>query len=841
MQPVKLVLIFAFSTTLLAQSGTGLLNTNRMPPAGNWAGVGATIATRSTQCGSTIAAGASAATIQAAVAACTSGDYVLLGPGTFSLSTSLVISSAGPLNVTLRGSGPTSTILSFTGTSTNCNGIGAVALCVTNGDSGTLNFSSNIAPVTAGTSQGSTSLTVGTATTGSLSNLKLGSLLQLVANDEATDNGNWWSCGTSGSAGVCSQQGVANAWHGNTATQIVKVTNISGSTVTITPGIYAPDWGSGRTVQAAFSSSLPISGFGIENLTVSTQPLGDIQAMAETQWAYNDWAKNVSFVNAVANNAAARKHFENGSSAHVTIRDSYFYGASPTSEAYGIDMIFGTSDSLAENNICHHIATCTILETGTGNVFGYNYAADNFYIGNPPGSAPNWQQCDAFHHDAGDFYNLWEGHEGICAAIDDLHGPSFALTYFRNYFSGHDPATLCPGGGTGCGTGAKSQNTQAFIINAGNRYENIVMNVLGPWSGFTGYQTQGTSGSSYGGGWVNIYQLNYGDNLDPFGTVQDGTHCPQSGGLNIICVDNDPLVSSSLMRWGNYDTFNAAVRTNSGETGSSASTYPGLSSPSTSWASYPSLYLPSKPSFFGSNPWPTVGPDISGGPLPNGSQHNPAEFCYASLGGVTSGASGPLAFDANTCYGASTPTVATPTCSPTSGTPPQTVTCSVSTGGASICYTTDGSTPTDPTAGTCSGGTTATYSTALSITVNPTTLNLLGTLAAYTNSSVQTYNYSGSTAATPVWSPVSGTYAYGTALSITTSTSGCGTYIWWSSINPPTTSNGYNTQNPHLYNPGTLYAKVIGCPGYTDSGVASVTYAIATGAPAQISIIQIGP
>ena len=626
-----------------AQQWSGLLAPNR---AIDWSSVGANVATRSTQCGSTISAGASAATIQSAVSSCAgTGQYVLLGPGTFSLSSSLVISYAGALNVTLRGSGPTSTILQFTGTSTNCNGIGAVALCITNGDAGTLNDSSNIAPVTAGTSQGSTSLTIGTATTGSLSNLQVGSLLQLVANDEASDNGNWWACGSTGSNGACSQQGVANAWHGNTTTQIVTVTNISGSTVTISPGIYAPDWGSGRTIQAAFSSSLPISGFGLENLQVNTQSLGDIQAMVETQWGYNDWAKNVALINSVANNAASRKHFENGSSAHVTLRDSYLYGSSPTSEAYGVDMIFGSSDSLAENNICQHIATCTILETGTGNVFGYNYAVDNFYIGNPPGSAPNWQQCDATHHDAGDFYNLWEGHEGICAAADDIHGTAFANTIFRSYFNGHDPATLCPGGGTGCGTGPKSQNTGSYNLSAYNRYYNLVLSVAGSGSFFTTYQQLGVSGSPsscLATVWTSIYNIGYSTGtLVPFS--------PSCAGASFT-VDNDPLVSSTLMRWGNYDTVSGSVKTNSGETASSASTYPGLASPSASWSSYPSLYHSSKPSFFGSNPWPTVGPDVSGGPLPNGSQHNPAELCYASLGGLTSGASGPLAFDANACY-----------------------------------------------------------------------------------------------------------------------------------------------------------------------------------------------
>src|SRR5207248_7572507 len=69
-----------------------------------------------TQCGSTISAGASAATINAALAACGAGHYVLLGPGTFTFS-SANITMYAQNGVTLRGSGAQSTILNLTGNS----------------------------------------------------------------------------------------------------------------------------------------------------------------------------------------------------------------------------------------------------------------------------------------------------------------------------------------------------------------------------------------------------------------------------------------------------------------------------------------------------------------------------------------------------------------------------------------------------------------------------------------------------------------------------------------------------------------------------------------------------
>ena len=736
----ELALLVLLSTATWAQSPSGLLATNRYI---DWSGAGATIATRTTQCGSTISAGASAATIQTAISSCAgSNNYVLLGPGTFTLPSSLVITHAGALNVTLRGSGPTQTFLKFTGTSTNCNGIGAVAVCITNGDgSNVANSSANTLNWTAGYSAGTTTLTAGSAVTGSLANLHVGSLLYLTQADQGSDNGNWWSCGSTGSTGTCSQQGAENQWPARSTSQIVLVTGISGFSVTVSPGLYAPNWSSGRTPYMSFSSSLPISGFGIENMTIDTTSLGAIAAMVEYSWGYNDWIKNVSLINSVNPGGAAHKHVFIGSSSHITVRDSYMYGSSPTMEGYGVDNTIATSDSLIENNICQHIATCMMNESTSGDVYGYNFAVDNFYVGNPAGSAPNWQGSDVSFHDAGNYLNLIEGHEGIQFSEDDIHGTAFANTIFRSYFNGRDPANQCPGGGTGCGTGPKTQDTQAIQLMANNRYVNIVANVLGTSSYFTNYQQQGASGSPSScpaTNWTTLYNLNYGaSTLAPFS--------PACVGSSFI-IDNDPLVSSTLMRWGNYDTVNATVRTNAGETGSGAPVYPGLVSPSTSWASYPSFYLTGRPSWFPAGiPWPLCGPDITGGNISNIGGHcnlNPAAACFINTyGGKTDGSTGIISFDADHCYGGGgTPTLGGPNFSPPGGTfltlPTVTVAC---TAGAHSCTTTDGTMPTATTPGTCSHGTTD----AGNITIGSSgeVLQGLCTEAAYNNSSVTSQTY----------------------------------------------------------------------------------------------------
>src|ERR1035441_3481262 len=115
-------MLVLFSTLSYGQAWSGTLASSRAINWGN-AGLPATLPdgettpnpwtppTR-TQCGSTLASGASAATINAALAACSKGTYVLLGPGTFNIDASVQL--YGVNNITLRGSGPMSTILSIT-------------------------------------------------------------------------------------------------------------------------------------------------------------------------------------------------------------------------------------------------------------------------------------------------------------------------------------------------------------------------------------------------------------------------------------------------------------------------------------------------------------------------------------------------------------------------------------------------------------------------------------------------------------------------------------------------------------------------------------------------------
>ena len=72
-----------------------------------------------------------------------------------------------------------------------------------------------------------------------------------------------------------------------------------------------------------------------------------------------------------------------------------------------------------------------------------------------------------------------------------------------------------------------------------------------------------------------------------------------------------------------------------------------------------SFYLSSKPTFFGSVPWPAIGPDVTGGSEAGLNGHHakiPARRCFESVMGGAFGDTTARSFDPAACY-SSTPQV----------------------------------------------------------------------------------------------------------------------------------------------------------------------------------------
>ncbi|HTV54137.1 MAG TPA: hypothetical protein VMI06_04400 [Terriglobia bacterium] len=635
----------------VGQAWSGILAQNR---AIDWTGAGATIPTTLPAKCATQPSAQTITALNAAIAADEGGSSYctidISSWGTVNVTGTLLISYAGKANIVINGGGANVTQLVWTATPGNdCIGFNATNLCVFNGDTssnaGSMSWP-NSAAVSSGYSQGSTSLVLANHT-----NLKVGSEIQIAQNDPATDNGNAWFCQSSGANGDCSQQGASSAPGGASETQMVTVTacgasafgaSCTGSTVTISPAIYAPNWSSAQSPKAWWSNTFPVYNVGVQNLSLDVSGI-TAGTISECSDCSNVWFENMRQVNGTAAGKAATNHFQLWQSNHITVEFSYMYGANPQYNGYGIDFGGGTSDSLALSNITQHMPTGYITETSVGDVFAYNYAVDNYF-------GSQWQQCDELQHAAGDYYDLYEGNVGICAGGDDIHGTHFAITHFRNYLSGFDPATE---GGT------YNDNILAINHMAYDRYDNDVANVLGTSGKEATYQYVMKSTTDCGPENTGyVYAIGDSDqNIAAFNPACQGAS---------FTVYNDADVISSLMRWANYDVVTGAVREcESGspspcagdETGSSASAYPGLSVPSTTFPA--SFFFSSVPSWWAfpdgtASPWPGIGPDVTGGDIAGAGGHanlNPAANCYLNvMGGKTNGTSGALAFNPGVCY-----------------------------------------------------------------------------------------------------------------------------------------------------------------------------------------------
>jgi hypothetical protein len=585
-------------------------------PEAAWsiAGVTGGISTTRTQCGSTIAAygtsgtPSSAATINTALSACTAGHYVLLGAGTFHLNTTITF--GGTANVTLKGAGADQTFIVMHN-SNCCLGFGDSSLFM---GSSTLSMyvdSTTAPPHSASLSgtmtKGTTSLTF-SSTTG----LVVGGTVMFDQLDDSSDPGDTYICSTKD---VCSQEGPGGGGRtGRAQNQVVVVTAINGSTVTFTPGLYMPNWRTGQTPQAWWGSSAYwVEGEGVEDLSID-HTLASAQKGFFLFNCLNCWIKGVRALN------APRSHVWLYQSPHCTIRDSYFFeGQDHASQSYGVEF-WHTSDDLVENNIFQKVTLpANINAAASGSVVAYNYFINDLY------NTAVWMQGSNQHHEGGTDFILHEGNDGPGFTTDDTHGTGNFFTAFRNYFVGWE-------------TGKTAQSTPMHLY-AYHRYLNIVGNVLGRSGFHTSYEcapaTNTSANCSPDNGDLAIFTIGFSGN----------------GGGKASTFNNDTLAKSTLFRWGNYDTVNAAVRWNTGEVPSGISPYP---NPVPSSQTLPdSLYLSAKPAFYGSNPWPSIGPDISDGTVTGVASHVrriPARICFEDVMGGAFGDTVAKTFSRSTCY-----------------------------------------------------------------------------------------------------------------------------------------------------------------------------------------------
>jgi hypothetical protein len=478
------------------------------------------VACTSAQAGITVpvAAGTSFSSIAAALYNCskanTSGSYLLLGNGTFTLSSTFYFagSASHPINnVTLRGSGPQNTTIAFSGTanfqwgwSMGGNGGGTVS---------------------SSPAQGATSVTItstsGTPVVGNLAWLNqcdtgwsgkvVPSQTYNTCSGTYADNGGFYVCYLSTN---CASSGGTSS--GNSQQQMVKITSVTNNgggsyTVGFAPGIYLSNWKTSNTIGFYWQSQNNFGiGDGVEDLTF-LYPGGANQTV-ETQQAYASWMKGVMMIG-----TSTTQQFSIGPlTKNCLLLNNYFFGMvpNPVSANVQIMSIRGDSDNLILNNIFDQ----GIAEpdgSSEGDVFAYNYSRD---------ISTQYYQAFEFQHNSGAaataFY-LDEGNISNILEYDNIHGTHFLSTSFRNWWSCGD-APLVENGIT----------SPAIQISNYSRFINAIGNALG-----------GQSNAC---------------------TAYKGT-----AGGNILQLGNDPLISPTLMLWGQYDTVNGSQQFNSEEVPSS--------------------------------------------------------------------------------------------------------------------------------------------------------------------------------------------------------------------------------------------------------------------------------
>lgn len=605
-----------------AQQWAGVIAPSR---AIDWSNAGAgPIPPRTTIC-ATLSPGVTTAQINSAIQSCPAGQTVFLNAGTYTGLTG--IQFANKSNVTLRGAGADQTNLSFA-TAAGCHGY-FVQVCLDSVDTNYKGAPSNVANWISGYAKGTTIITLSSTT-----NLKVGWPIILDQTDDAVDSGDVFENSDSNHA-LTGDGGSPRTGRGEQ--QIVIVTAINGSQVTISPGLYMPNWSASKSPQAWWATS-PIFNSGVEDLTIDATLVGTggTDAIKIFNCA-GCWVKGVRSMK------PNRSHVSMEDCAHITIRDSYFWeNQNHASVSYGLEFI-PCSDCLVENNI-FEATTAPRMENGQaeGSVMAYNFDVNNAYT-----VALSFLNVSDSTHAIGADLSLREGNESAQFYADVEHGTNQFNTAFRNYYNGYQPNQ---------GT-VTSSAIIPMPIYAFHRFFNFVGNVLG----------------------VQGIQKSYPGSI--FGTL---------GYPNGVPAGSDPNVARTIMLWGNYDVATGAVRWcgNSSDTGWStvcaASTATGNQSEVPSGiqnfanpvptlgdtgAGQPplpaSFYLSTKPSWWGSMPFPAIGPDVSGGNVANTGGHvymNPAQSCYSSLmaGPLNGVSASALTFSAAKCY-PSVPLPAAPT------------------------------------------------------------------------------------------------------------------------------------------------------------------------------------
>jgi hypothetical protein len=562
----------ASGTLVVSQDGTFTTNSaSEIIPADrkiDWSqsGVPGGIPNRTTV-HATIPVGASRLEIQSALDVCPTDQVVQLSAGSYTIDGSLTI----PSGVTLRGAGPQQTILNGTG-----SGVGLIQF----GPEATPMIANSVA-ITAGATAGSTSLTLDAGAP-----ITAGSYLLITELNDAS----FVTITTSN--GTCTWCDGGVGWNGTRVRgQIVEVVSVADRTIAIKPGLYTGYPSSPLATPFAAGAVRT----GVEDLQVYLNNTGYVTNFYMNACAYC-WIKNVESNYTDGDHARVFWGYRN------EIRDSYFHDAfnhSPGNTDTDIFLADKTTGTLVENNVLRRLHVSIMFNWGAaGNVVAYNYADNNFDTNGYNTVFPGFS-----FHGAHPQFNLLEGNLAPQFNADYFWGSSSHQTVFRNWLTGSEfvipPLTGRSPEDPASGFWA-FYGLSAVDLSQTVRDTNLIGNIIG--SDWQKTLSQWTPQVIYPG------PRSYYTNNNPYGYSFGFANPSDTGGD----AGNNDLPFTTAIIHGDYDYVAGQFHWDPGITNQSLP---------------PSLYLSSKPAWFGSLTWPPFGPDPNDPSTPL-TGTIPAKYCY---------------------------------------------------------------------------------------------------------------------------------------------------------------------------------------------------------------------
>jgi hypothetical protein len=538
------------------------------------------------------------AAIQSALNTCPANQVVKLNAGTFRISDPGIDFTTS--NVTLRGSGAGVTILSQR--STAQQGVIAMGTRWYEWMSPKAFTTDGVKETNSVTLANTTGLTVG-----QLVHVNETYDSSLVYFNPTQQNGDYqgWGEGRKGPRAQSRPVG-----------QAMEIASISGNTVTFTTSFhinFRVDHAAHLVQISDGTQVVPTTRWsGIESLTVENGSGGDGGGNIRMFATQHCWAKNIESRN---QNAGAAFAFDGAFQSEL--RDSFLHSAQdPNPGGAGYSIVFDTytADSLAENNISWNFNKVSAFRSsGGGNVFGYNYCEDMYGQGYPTIVEVGINAS----HMAGSHHELFEGNQGPNFDSDSYWGSQMYITAFRNQLTMQRRNIS--------GVAALGNGVKANLVDTSNK-RGVGLTVYQKWYSFVGNVIGYPDGYLQGPAIGFAYPATFGPGPQgsvfkyewlggPFGTDTSPKYSPiwQIGydGSNWYTTQ-EATAQQTVLRDGNYDYFTRQVHWHGvGGTGQGN----GLTPPADTTLPA-SLYLTSKPAFFGANPWPWVDGSSATMPLP---------------------------------------------------------------------------------------------------------------------------------------------------------------------------------------------------------------------------------